>query len=42
MAELVKRVVMAREVPSQVFPGTSWGGDSQTLLYGAETSLLVS
>ena len=39
MAELVKRVVMARELPAEVFPNTSWS-DSEVLLYGAADSML--
>ncbi len=39
-AELVKRIVFARELPqAQLFPGTTWQ-DSQTLLYGAARSVL--
>jgi hypothetical protein len=38
-AELVKRIVFARELPNETFPGTSWL-DSQVLLYGAEKSAL--
>lgn len=38
-AELVKRIVFARELPTETFPGTTWL-DSQVLLYGAANSSL--
>lgn len=39
-AELVKRIVLPRELPAaQVFPNTTWR-DSQTLLYGAAPSIM--
>jgi hypothetical protein len=39
-AELVKRIVYARELPAaQRFPNTTWA-DSETLLYGAKRSVL--
>jgi hypothetical protein len=39
MAELVKRIAMARELPQEAFPNTTWS-DSVNLLYGAEQSKL--
>ena len=39
MAEFVKRIVMARELPGEAFPNTTWN-DSVVLLYGAEQSKL--
>lgn len=39
MAEFVKRIAMSRELPAEAFPNTTWA-DSETLLYGAATSLL--
>jgi hypothetical protein len=39
MAELVKRIVTARELPHLRFPNTTWD-DSRTLLYGERPSVL--
>jgi hypothetical protein len=39
MAEFVKRIAMARELPAEAFPNTTWS-DSENLLYGAAVSKL--
>ena len=40
MAELTKRIVMARELPQEAMPSTTWA-DSETLLYGARPGTSV-
>ena len=34
VAEMAKRIVLARELPGEAFPGTTWR-DSKNLPYGA-------